>query len=79
MTFQNNDGLNDLINQAGKAAGVDPTSLKQTIDTGKLDSLLSKLSPKDAEKFRQIVQNPKMAEQMLNTPQAKLLIKQFMK
>ena len=79
MTFQNNDGLNDLINQAGKAAGVDPKNLKQTIDSGKLDNLLSKLNPKDADKFRQIVQNPKMAEQMLNTPQAKLLIKQFMK
>lgn len=79
MTFQNNDNLNDLINEAGKRTGVDPKNLKQTIDSGKLDQLVSKMNPKDAEKFRNIINNPQMAQQMLNTPQAKLLIKQFMK
>ena len=79
MQFQNNNNLNDLINQAGRSAGVDPSSLKQTIDSGKLDQLLGKMRPQDAAKFQQIVQNPQLAQQMLNTPQAKLLIKQFMK
>lgn len=79
MQFKNNDNINNLINEAGKKAGVDPGSLKQVIDTGKLDNLLAKMNPRDAEKFRQIVGNPQMAQQMLNTPQAKMLIKQFMK
>lgn len=79
MQFKNNDNINNLINEAGKKAGVDPASLKQTIDTGKLDNLLAKMNPRDAEKFRQIVNNPQMAQQLLNTPQAKMLIKQFMK
>ncbi len=79
MTYKNNDNLNDLISEAGKKSGVDPKVLKNTIDSGKLDELLSRMSPKDAEKFRQIVSNPQLAQQMLNTPQAKMLIKQFIK
>ena len=51
MQFKNNDSLNDLINQAGKTTGVDPQSLKATIDSGKLDNLLSKMNPKDAAKY----------------------------
>lgn len=79
MTFQHNDNLNDLINQAGRSAGVDPQSLKQTIDSGKLDDLLKKMRPQDAAKFQQIISNPQLAQQMLNTPQAKMLIRQFIK
>lgn len=79
MTFQHNDNLNDLINQAGHSAGVDPQSLKQTIDSGKLDDLLKKMRPQDAAKFQQIISNPQLTQQMLNTPQAKMLIRQFVK
>lgn len=79
MEFQNNAGLNDLINQAGKSAGVDPNQLKNTIDSGKLDDLLKKMRPQDAAKFQQILGNPQQVQQMLNTPQAKMLIRQFVK
>ena len=36
MTFQHNDNLNDLIQQAGRSAGVNPNQLKQAVDSGKL-------------------------------------------
>jgi hypothetical protein len=79
MTYQNNNGLNDLIQEAGRRSGVDPASLKRTIDSGKLDDLAAKMKPKDAERLRQVLSNPKLAEQMLKTPQAQQLIRQFMK
>lgn len=79
MTYQNNNGLNDLIQEAGRRSGVDPASLKRTIDSGKLDDLAAKMKPKDAERLRQVLGNPKLAEQMLKTPQAQQLIRQFMK
>ena len=79
MPFQNNNNYDELIRQAGQKAGVDPGSLKQSIDSGKLDALLAKMRPQDAARFQQIVNDPKLAEQILSTPQAKLLIKQFMK
>ena len=79
MPFQNNNNYDELIRQAGQKAGVDPESLKQSIDNGKLDALLAKMRPQDAARFQQIVNDPKLAEQILSTPQASLLIKQFMK
>lgn len=79
MPFQNNSNYDELIRQAGQKAGVDPESLKQSIDNGKLDALLAKMRPQDAARFQQIVNDPKLAEQILSTPQASLLIKQFMK
>ena len=79
MTYKNNSQLDDLIRQAGQKAGVDPASLKNTIDSGKLDQLLQKMNPKDEQRLEQVLGNPKLAQQMLNTPQAKKLIQQFMK
>lgn len=79
MQFQNNQNLSDLIHQAGQSAGVDPANLQQTINSGKLDDLIKRMRPQDAAKFQQIVQNPQLARQLLNTPQAKQLIQQFMK
>ena len=76
MTYKNNSQLDDLIRQAGQKAGVDPASLKNTIDSGKL---LQKMNPKDAQRLEQVLGNPQLAQQMLNTPQAKKLIQQFMK
>ncbi|MEG0691591.1 MAG: hypothetical protein RR444_00740 [Oscillospiraceae bacterium] len=79
MVYKNNDSINDLLKQAGDKIGTDPGKLKQTIDSGKLDDLVKKMNPRDAQKFQEILSNPQLAQQMLNTPQAQMLIKQFMK
>lgn len=79
MGYQNDNSLNDLIKQAGMKTGIDPNMLKQNVDNGKLDNLVSKMKPADAAKFKQIMANPQLAQQMLNTPQAQMLIKKFMK
>lgn len=79
MVYKNNDSINDLLKQAGDKIGTDPAKLKQTIDSGKLDDLVKKMNPRDAQKFQEILGNPQLAQQMLNTPQAQMLIKQFMK
>lgn len=79
MGYANDNSLNDLIKQAGQKTGIDPKNIKQNIDSGKLDDLLSKLNPADAKKFQEALSNPQLAQQMLNTPQAQMLIKKFMK
>ncbi len=79
MSFKNDNSLNDLINQAGKKTGLNPDNLKQSIDNGKLDNLVSKMKPEDAARFKEILNNPQLAQQMLNSPQAQMLIKKFMK
>lgn len=79
MVYKNNDELNELIGKASKAVGTDADNLKKTIDSGKLDDLVKKMKPQDAKKLEEIIKNPKLAEQMLKTPQAQALIKHFMK
>lgn len=79
MQWKDNHSYDELIRQAGQKAGVDPQRIRQTIDAGKLDDLLSRMKPQDAERFRQIVADPELARKMLDTPQARLLIKQFLK
>lgn len=74
----NDKYMDDIIKQAGMKAGVNPETLKNNIDNGKLDNLVSKMRPQDAAKFKQAMSNPQMAQQLLNTPQAQMLIKRFM-
>ena len=79
MNFKDNNNLTNLISQAGSRAGVDPQSLKEKIEGGKLDELVAKMNPNDAQKFKNVMSNPLLAQQMLNTPQAQMMIKKFMK
>lgn len=79
MTFKNNDSLNELINQAGQKIGENPQNIKNAIDSGKLDELVKKMRPEDQKRFTEVMSNPDLARQMLQTPQAQALIKKFMK
>lgn len=79
VDYKNNNNINDLIRQASSKVGADPSQLKKTIDSGKLDDLVKKMNPNDAKRFQEILNNPQLAQQMLNTPQAQALIKSFMK
>lgn len=79
MGFNSNDkNINDLIRKASQTSGVDANTLKNNVDSGKLDEIVSKLNPQDAKRFQQIMNNPQMAQNLLNTPQAQALIKKFM-
>lgn len=74
-----NDNLNDLLNQASQKTGMDINNLKNNINNGQLNSLLSKMKPNDAARFQEVLNNPQLAQQMLSSPQAQMLMKKFMK
>lgn len=78
MTFQNNNQFDNLIKEAGQKMGGNPQQLKQAIDAGKLDDVVNKMHPNDAQRFKEVMSNPILAKQMLQTPQAQMLIKKFM-
>lgn len=65
--------LSGLLNAVSKKIGVPADKLKSELEAGKFDSALSAMSGSDAAKFRQAVNNPKMVEKMMSTPQAKAL------
>ena len=75
--MQNKDTLSGLINEAGKKAGVNPATLQQNVQNGQLDALLANMKPQDAKRFQEILNNPALAKQILNTPQAQKLVRRF--
>lgn len=69
--------LNGLLEAVSKKIGVSPEKLSQELKSGKFDSALSTMNKNDAEKFRQAVNNPKLVEKMMSTPQAQALYKKL--
>ena len=62
-----------LLNVISKKIGVPPEKLKKELEEGKYDSALSAMSPNDAAKFQQAVNNPLIVEKMISSPQAKAI------
>ena len=69
--------LSGLLNVVSKKLGVSPDKLRSELEAGKFDSALSAMNRNDAAKFQQAVNNPKMVERMMSTPQAKALYKKL--
>lgn len=69
--------LNGLLEAVSKKIGVSPDKLKKELEAGKFDSAISAMSKSDAAKFNQAVNNPKMIEKMMSTPQAQALYKKL--
>lgn len=67
------DQLNGLLSAVSKKIGVPPEQLRKELEAGKFDSALAGMSKSDADKFRMAVNNPKIIEKMMSTPQAKAL------
>ena len=65
--------ISGLLNAVSKKIGVSPEKLRTELEEGKFDSALSAMNSTDAAKFRQAVNNPKLVERMMSTPQAKAL------
>lgn len=65
--------VSGLLNAVSKKIGVPADKLRAELEEGKFDSALSAMNKNDAAKFRQAVNNPKLVEKMMSTPQAKAL------
>lgn len=74
-----NNQYDDLLKQAGGRIGMDPQSIAKNASNGKLENLISRMKPDEASRFKEALANPKLAEQILKSPQAQMLMKKFMK
>ncbi len=66
-----------LINAISRKIGVPPEKLQKELEEGKFDSTLSAMNKSDAVKFQQALNNPKLVEKMMSTPQAVALYKKL--
>lgn len=75
--MQNRPDLNGLIQEASKKLGVNSKELQRQVESGKLDDLLKKMPPKQAQSFQQILNNPELAKKMMQSPQVQQMMKNF--
>ena len=57
--------------------GVPAEQLKAELEAGKFDSALAAMNGSEAAKFRRVVNDPKLIEKMMSTPQAQALYKKL--
>lgn len=72
------DKLNALLNMAGKKLGQDPGALKSQIESGNLDSVLSKMDDKSKAQMNNMLQNPKALEDLMSNDKIKNLVNSFL-
>lgn len=73
-----NPNANRLLEMVGKKLGKDPGMLQQQLAAGKYDSVLNGLNPNDSQKLQTLLNNPKLAQQVINTPQAQQMLKKLL-
>ena len=73
-----NPNANRLLEMVGKKLGKDPNMLQQQLAAGKYDSVLGSLNPSDSQKLHTLLNNPKLAQQVINTPQAQQMLKKLL-
>ncbi len=70
--------LEQLIKLAGEKLKTDPAKLKETINSGKLDELLSKNKNINKEKLDAFLSNPALLDKLLADPKAQRMINDFL-
>lgn len=77
MPNLNPQALENLIAITSKKMGVSPESLRADLKNGTFDKALSKLSPQDSQKLQKALSDPKLAQVILSSPQAKEIFKKI--
>lgn len=65
--------VDQLLEAASKKLGVPPQQLKAELESGKYDKILKNMNQKDSAMLQKVLQNPKMVEKLISSPQAKAL------
>ena len=81
MANQNIDpkALNALLGIASKKLGTSPETLQRQLQQGKFDQALGTMPSNEAAKLKKALSDPKKAEKILSTPQAKAIYEKLMK
>lgn len=73
----NPKNLDAMLKIVGQKLNMDPNSLKKQLEQGKFDNALNNMNPNEAAKLKQVMNNPKLAEQIMSSEQAKSLYKKL--
>ncbi len=68
-----------LLESVSKKVGIPAQQLQSELESGKYDKVLHGLSSKDAATLQKVLQNPKMLDKLIRSPQAKALYEKLQK
>ncbi len=75
----NPQALQALLGMASKKLGTTPDVLQKQLQDGTFEKALSNMSGTDATMLKKALSDPKTAEKILSTPQAKAIYKKLQK
>jgi wobble nucleotide-excising tRNase len=70
--------VDEALKTLGKKLGLSPEQLRKELESGKFDKILQNLSAKESATVQNVLQNPKMMEKLMHSPQAKALMEKLM-
>lgn len=73
-----NNELQKLISAFANNTGANPQQVQNSINNGKIDSLMKNLNESQAQQVQSILNDPKKTQEILNSPAAQALIKRLM-
>ncbi len=73
--MSDNKNMNKLVNELSKKLGVSSDKIKSAAQSGDVNQILKSSSRSDAKKVEEILKDPEKTKQILNSPQAKAILK----
>ncbi|MGB4093654.1 MAG: hypothetical protein WBK46_17185 [Ruminococcus flavefaciens] len=69
--------VNALLGAVSKKIGISSDQLRKELAEGKFDSALASMNKNDASKLQRVMNDPKLIEKVMSTPQAQALYKKL--
>ena len=66
-----------LLKAVSKKLNIPADTLKQQLEEGKFDAALNNMGTEESQKFKMVMNNPKLMEKFISTPQAQALYKKL--
>ena len=69
------ENINNLLSQLSKKLGVSSNEITSAAQKGDVQSLLKNADAEEAKQFNAVLSDPEKTKQILNSPQAKAIMK----
>ncbi len=69
------ENINNLLSQLSKKLGVSSNEITSAAQKGDVQSLLKNADTEEAKQFNAVLSDPEKTKQVLNSPQAKAIMK----
>lgn len=69
------ENINNLLSQLSKKLGVSSNKITSAAQNGDVQSLLKNADSEEAKQFNAVLSDPEKTKQVLNSPQAKAIMK----